>query len=84
MAIQQEGKPVEEAEKGMELAVSINGAVVGRNLFEKDELYSFIPPKSFSALLGLGDALSNLEMALALEIQAIEEKAQIEKEGVQE
>ncbi len=74
MALQNEGKPVEEGQKGAELAVSIDGPVVGRSLFEKDELYSFIPPKTFNILAGLGDAFSKGELELIERIRALEEK----------
>ncbi len=78
MALQNEGKPVEEGEKGAELAISIDGAVVGRSLFEKDELYSFIPPKTFNMLADLGGEFSSSELELIERIRAIEEKAQEE------
>ncbi len=75
LALQSEGKPVEEGTKGMELAASIDNAVVGRSLFEKDELYSLIPPKTFSALAGLQGVFSEGETALIGKIRALEEKA---------
>jgi len=43
LQIQDQGKPIPEATKGMQVAISIKGdAFVGRNLFEGDELYSLI------------------------------------------
>lgn len=72
MAIQKDGKNLEEAAKGMEVAVSIDGAVVGRNLEEKDELYSFIPPREFKALEGLSDSFSKEEVELINEIRKLE------------
>ncbi len=41
--IQDESETVSEAEEGMEVAVSITGTVVGRNLEEGDQLYVDIP-----------------------------------------
>jgi translation initiation factor 5B len=41
--IQSEGKSAKEAKRGEEVAVSIDGANIGRNLFEGDKLYSCIP-----------------------------------------
>ncbi|MBU1120340.1 translation initiation factor IF-2, partial [Candidatus Micrarchaeota archaeon] len=40
--IQHEGKTINEAKKGEEVAVSIEGGVVGRNINEKDELTTFV------------------------------------------
>jgi len=45
IAIQSKNEPVKEAAREEEVAVSIDEAVVGRNLFEGDELYAFIPKK---------------------------------------
>jgi len=43
LQIQDQGKPIPEAFKGMQVAISIKGeAFVGRNLFEGDELFSVI------------------------------------------
>ena len=41
--IQSESKTIEKASEGMEVAVSIDGAVIGRNVKEGDELYVDIP-----------------------------------------
>lgn len=40
--IQCEGKTINEAKKGEEVAVSIEGGVIGRNINERDELVSFV------------------------------------------
>lgn len=75
--IQVEGKSVEEAAKGMEVAVSIDEAVVGRSIFEDDELYSYIPQKQFQALESVMDSFSREELDLIQEIRKMEvEKAQ--------
>jgi translation initiation factor 5B len=43
LQIQDQGKPIPEAVKGMQVAISIKGeAFVGRNLFEGEELFSVI------------------------------------------
>lgn len=43
LQIQDKGKPLPEASKGMQVAISIKGdAFVGRNLFEGDHLFSLI------------------------------------------
>ena len=75
-AIQLEGKPVEEAKEGMEVAVSIAGATVGRNLAEKDELFSIIPKKQFHELLELSSVLSQPEIELVSEIMGLEGKGE--------
>jgi len=48
--LQNEGEAVKEAKKGDEIAVSIDGGNVGRNLFEGDKLYSCIPEKHYLVL----------------------------------
>ncbi len=42
-SIQSEGRPLEEASAGMEVAVSITNAVIGRNLEEGEVVYTDIP-----------------------------------------
>ncbi len=81
-AIQLEGKPVNEAKEGMEVAVSIEGATVGRNLAEKDELLSVIPRKQFHELLGLGSVFSQPELDLVAEIMRLQGKEDEEEEDV--
>ena len=41
--IQESGKTVDRAAKGVKVAVSIDGATVGRNLHEKDVLFTAVP-----------------------------------------
>ncbi len=48
--IQKNNENVKEAKKGEEVAVSIEGATVGRNLFEGDKLYSCIGTKNYCDL----------------------------------
>lgn len=72
--VQSEGKNVDEAKEGDEIAISIDDAVVDRNLFEKDFLYSFIPPEQFDKLYALRDSLSKDELKLLEEIKEIEKE----------
>ncbi len=46
-AIQSKGESMGEATKGMKVAISIDGGVVGRNLHEGDILYSNVPESHF-------------------------------------
>lgn len=47
--IQKDGKNVELASKGDEVAVSIEGATIGRNLHEGDVIFSVIPEKQLKS-----------------------------------
>ncbi|MFH1224744.1 MAG: translation initiation factor IF-2 [Candidatus Diapherotrites archaeon] len=73
--MQDNGKDIDEAKQGQEVAVSIKGATCGRNLFENDELYSFLPARQLERLGEMGDALSEGEMELVLEIKKMAEIA---------
>jgi translation initiation factor 5B len=73
--IQKEKKPVEKAKLGEELAVSIEGGVVGRNLHEGDVLYTDIPRDHVLALKReLKDLLSGDELAVLDEIILIKQR----------
>ncbi len=48
--IEDKGKKIEIAEKDKEVAISISGAVIGRNLKEGDTIYSYIPEKQFEKI----------------------------------
>ncbi len=74
-AIQSEGKAVEEAIKGMEVAVSIDDAVVEKDLFEKDKLYSFIPQRDFLQLDTISDSFTTDELELIKEIKKMRNEA---------
>ncbi len=77
LGIQNDGKAIEEASKGEEVAVSIDGPVMGRSLFENDELYSYIPEKHFGELMMIGESFSREERKLIEEIKKLEaEKAE--------
>ena len=74
-AIQSEGKAVDEATKGMEVAVSIDDAVVEKDLFEKDKLYSFIPQRDFLQLDTISDSFTTDELELIKEIKKMRNEA---------
>jgi translation initiation factor 5B len=48
--IQDKGKALSEAEKGMQVAVSLDKPMVGRHIFEKDILYVKVPEAHAKAL----------------------------------
>ena len=73
--LQKEKKSVQEAKLGDELAVSIEGGVVGRNLQEEDVLYVDVPRNHVLALKReLRDLLSGDELAVLDEIIAIKQR----------
>ena len=74
-AIQSEGKAVDEAIKGMEVAVSIDDAVVEKDLFEKDKLYSFISQRDFLQLDTISDSFTTDELELIKEIKKMRNEA---------
>jgi translation initiation factor 5B len=65
-ALQHDGKSVDHAAEGTELAASIDGGVVGRNLTEGDTLFVAIPESAVRLLRAA--ALSDAEKALLEEI----------------
>jgi len=67
--MQNEGKTLKEAKKGEEIAVSIDGANVGRNLFEGDLLYACIPVKHYIGLEKYAAEFSIGEKELLREIK---------------
>ncbi|MEK6942315.1 MAG: translation initiation factor IF-2, partial [archaeon] len=79
-AIQLDGKSLDEAKTPMEVAVSISGATVGRNLHERDELYSFIPKKHLEELSKLREILGEEDIELLEKIIAFEKKEMKEEE----
>mgnify|MGYP001614301735 CR=1 FL=1 len=72
--LQLEGKNVNEAEKGKKLAVSLPDAVFGRNLLDRDILYSEITENDFRELKKLKDYLSQDEIEVLKEISEIKRK----------
>jgi len=75
--LQCKNEKVCEAKKGEELAISITGATVGRNLEEGDIFYTFIPEKHFPEFNSL--ELSKEELELVQKIKEIEAKAEVVK-----
>ena len=51
-SIQEKSRSIDKAEAGQQVAISIQGATVGRNLFESDILYTAIPLNQIYELLG--------------------------------
>ncbi len=72
--IQSKGESIKEAKKDEEVAISIDGATVGRNIEEKDELLTFIPKKEILKLEKESCLLSEEEKGLLQEIKKIGEK----------
>ncbi len=68
--MQNEGKALTEAKKGEEVAVSIDGANVGRNLFEGDLLYACIPLKHYAGLEKYACEFTTGEKELLTEIKS--------------
>jgi hypothetical protein len=63
---------VKDAKKNSEVAVSIDGATVGKSFNEGDELFSFIPLSHFEKLKKISESLSDGEKALLEEIKQVE------------
>ncbi|RLF14043.1 MAG: translation initiation factor IF-2 [Thermoprotei archaeon] len=76
MQIQDQGKPIPEATKGMEVAISIRGNVmVGRQIKEGDELYVDVPEDHIDELLSrYSDLLSDEEKEILSEIRKLRRK----------
>jgi len=49
--IQEKGKALPEAGKGMQVAISMDKPIVGRHIFEKDTLYVKVPEPHVKVLL---------------------------------
>ncbi len=73
--LQKEKQSVQEARLGDELAISIDGGVVGRNIREGDTLYTDVPRDHVLVLKkDLRDLLSGDELAVLDEIIAIKQR----------
>jgi translation initiation factor 5B len=73
--MQKDKKPLSEAKIGDELAISIEGGVVGRNFNEGDVVYTNVPRDHVLSLKrDLRDLLSGDELAVLDEIIAIRQK----------
>jgi len=73
--MQSEGKNVEKAEKGKEVAISLPGITVDRQIKENDILYSDVPEEHFRTLRKLKKYLNDDEIHLLKEIADIKRKA---------
>lgn len=65
--IQDKGENVKEAKIGSRVAISIDGAVIGRNIKEGDELFTFLLKEDYQTLsknkeLMSGDEINTLEL----------------------
>lgn len=70
-SIQSDKESVSRVEKGKQVAVSIPGGVVGRNLAEGDILYSMIPEDEFRKLKEFKKLLSKEELEVMREIASL-------------
>ncbi len=75
-AIQKDGKSIEEAKKGEEVAISIEGATVGRSFEENDELYTSLNLGQLAKLCAVQNELNEDEKELIEEIKKIMKKIQ--------
>jgi len=73
-SIQAEQETVDKAEKGKQVAVSMPGVMVGRQINEGDTLYSFIPENEFRQLKEFKELLTKEERELMKEIAGIMRK----------
>jgi len=78
-ALQKKGEAIDEALKNDEVAISIDKAIVGRTINEKDILFTVIPKNHFAELRNLS-VLTEEELALLEEIQEKQKKVKEEKE----
>ena len=73
-SIQLEQETIEKAEKGKQVAISVHGITIGRQLGEEDILLSDIPEEDFRKLKELKQYLSKEEVGLLKEIAEIKRK----------
>jgi len=72
--IQMEKESLTSAKKGMQVAMSFEDVIVGRQIHEGDILYSDIPEEDFRQLRKLSEYLSEDEKAVLKEIAEIKRK----------
>lgn len=70
-SIQAEQKSVEKAEKGQEVAISLPGVTVGRQINEEDVLFSAIPEKDFRKFKDHKDLLEGPQKTILKQIAEI-------------
>ncbi len=73
-SVQLEGENISEAEKGKEVAISMKGVTVGRQIDENDILFSDIPEEDFVKLKVLKKYLNKSEIEVLKEIALIKRK----------
>jgi translation initiation factor 5B len=73
-AIQDSGKAMREAEKGMKVALSVDGITIGKDLNEGDTLYSDLNERDYNRLKGLKDFLKPEEIEIVKRVHAIKRK----------
>ncbi|MBN1385489.1 translation initiation factor IF-2 [Candidatus Woesearchaeota archaeon] len=74
-SLQLESKTISSADRGKQVAVAYEGVTVGRQINERDILYSFIPEEDFRKLKDLKSLLKPAEIALLKEIADIMRKS---------
>ena len=73
-SMQHEQENIEKAERGKQVAVSLPGVTIGRQIHEGDILYSCIPEKDFRKIKGLKKYLKQGEIEVLKEIASIMRK----------
>ncbi len=73
-AIQVDKKNVDSAEQGKQVAVSLDGVTIGRQISDHEELYSHISEEDFRTLKKFRDKLSKSEIEVLKEISQIMRK----------
>jgi len=74
LAIQKEKKNIDVAMKNDKVAISIDDAIVGRNIFEDDILYTFISENDYRKFKENKDLLSDEQKEILKEIASIMRK----------
>ncbi|MFH1682200.1 MAG: translation initiation factor IF-2, partial [Candidatus Woesearchaeota archaeon] len=73
-SLESEGDNITKAEQGKQLAISMDGVTVGRQVREGEYYYSDIPENDFKKLKGLKQYLSESEVKVMKEIAEIKRK----------
>ncbi len=74
-AIQSESESIALAEKNMEVAVSVDDAVIGRSVFENEIYYAVLTPGILLTLSKMNTQLTDEEKELMQEIQTIQSQS---------
>ena len=77
--IQEKKESLKEATKGMKVAISVDGAVLGKDIKEEDILYPYIPLEGIEEWLSKSHLLSEEEREVAEEIRRILIKAKAKR-----